>query len=174
MEPVPKFTLDAFVMNEDLLPAELARLCGVSPDTIRHYEKVGVLPAAHRGANGYRRFSREMVDRVRLVRRALAIGFSLEELARILRERDGGAAPCRGVRALAETKLAELDRRIAELQALRGELAKVVTEWDERLAVTRDGEPARLLEAMKGTHDHEDRNSEPHPGRRFGHHRRRG
>lgn len=161
-------------MKHDLLPAELARLCGVSADTIRHYEKVGVLPPAHRGANGYRHFAGEMVDRVRLVRRALAIGFSLEELARILRQRDDGAAPCRGVRALAETKLAELERRIAEMTALRDELAKVVDEWDERLAATRDGEPARLLESMtKGTDD-DDQEPQHHHGSRFRAHRRRG
>ncbi|HEX6159945.1 MAG TPA: heavy metal-responsive transcriptional regulator [Thermoanaerobaculia bacterium] len=161
-------------MTEDLLPAELARLCGVSADTIRHYEKVGVLPAAHRGANGYRRYSREMVDRVRLVRRALSIGFSLEELARILRQRDDGAAPCRGVRALAETKLAELERRIVEMTALREELAKVVDEWDERLDATRDGEPARLLESIsKGTHE-DDQDSHHHARSRFRTHRRSG
>lgn len=134
--------------DDDLLPTELARLCGVSADTIRHYERVGVIPPAARGGNGYRRYRRETVDRVRLVRRALAIGFSLDEIARIVRQRDAGTPPCRSVRTLAGEKLAELDRQIAAMLALRDELAQVVDDWDARLSVTRDGEPARLLESI--------------------------
>ncbi len=66
-----------------------------------HYERVGVLSAKERGANVYRLFPPESVDRVRLVRRALAIGFSLVEAERIRRQRDGGSAPGPTVRALA-------------------------------------------------------------------------
>ena len=135
-------------MTDEILSGELARLCGVSPDTIRHYERVGVLPSATRGANGYRLFPRESVGRVMLIRRALAIGFSLEELARILRQRDSGAAPCRNVRAMAGEKLADLDRRIAEMISMRDELARILEEWDARLSSTRDGEPAHLLHSL--------------------------
>lgn len=123
----------------------LAKSCGVSPDTIRHYERLGLIVAV-RGANGYRRFARETIDRVQLIRRALSIGFSLAEMTRILRQRDAGIAPCRGVRALAGEKLAELDQRIRELTAMRAELAEILADWDQKLAETRDGEPARLLE----------------------------
>ena len=113
-------------MNDEILSGELARICGVSPDTIRHYERVGVLPAAVRGANGYRRFPRSAVARVQLIRRALAIGFSLAEVARIVRQRDGGTPPCRTVRALAGEKLETLDRRIAEMTAAREELVAML------------------------------------------------
>ena len=132
-------------MNE-ILSGELARLCGVSPDTIRHYERVGVLPAAVRGSNGYRLFPRESVARVQLIRRALAIGFSLEELRRILGQRDAGTPPCRSVRALAGEKLDTLDRRIAEMTATRQELVNLIAEWDARLSATAEGDPAHLLE----------------------------
>ena len=128
------------------LSGELARMCGVSPDMIRHYERLGVLPAAVRGANGYRRFPREAAGRVLLIRRALAIGFSLAEVGRVLRQRDGGAPPCRTVRSLAGEKLETLDRRIAEMIAMRENLAKLLEEWDARVAATRDGEEAHLLE----------------------------
>ena len=140
-------------MNDEILSGELARMCGVSPDTIRHYERVGVLPVAVRGANGYRRFPRETAGRVLLIRRALAIGFSLEDVAKILRQRDGGAPPCRSVRALAGEKLEALDRRIAELLATRGELVKMLEEWDARLAATPEGERARLLETLVHEND---------------------
>ena len=135
-------------MNDEISSGELARLCGVSPDTIRHYERLGVIATAARGANGYRRFERETVDRVMLVRRAIAIGFSLAEIAGILRQRDRGAAPCRRVRAMAQEKLTDLDRRIAEMTVMREELQTILEQWDSRLAATRDGEPALLLESL--------------------------
>lgn len=151
LEPVTQFTF--FSVKDEILTGELARLCGVSADTIRHYERVGVIPAPVRGANGYRLHARETAGRVLLIRRALAIGFSLAELARILRQRDAGSPPCRGVRALAGEKLADLDRRIAEMLAMRDELGRIVEEWDVRLAATRDGEAARLLEGLPNRKD---------------------
>ena len=61
----------------------LARLAGVSPDTLRHYEAKGLLPRAARSKNGYREYPAEALARVGLVRRAVALGFTLDELARI-------------------------------------------------------------------------------------------
>jgi MerR family transcriptional regulator, copper efflux regulator len=135
-------------MKDEMLSGELARICGVSADTIRHYERVGVLPSAVRGANGYRRFPAGTADRVLLVRRAVAIGFSLAELADLLRERDRGAAPCRRVRKMAGEKLAELEQRIAELTAMRDEMKALVEQWDIRLAAAHDAEPAFLLQSL--------------------------
>jgi DNA-binding transcriptional MerR regulator len=133
--------------------SEIAKQCGVSADTVRHYERVGVIPAAARGPNGYRSYPRETVERVRLVRRALAIGFTLDEIGRIFRDREAGSPPCRQVRAMAGEKLADLERRIEEMRTMRDELVQVIEEWDVRLAATRDGEPARLLEQLKGNDD---------------------
>src|ERR1700682_802316 len=104
--------------RELLQTGTLARLCGVSPDTIRHYEHLGVIPSATRNANGYRGYPEATIDRVRVVRRALTLGFTLAEPARILRQRDSGRPPCREVRALAVRKLADLDQRLVELHAL--------------------------------------------------------
>ena len=131
-----------------LLSGELARLAGVSSDTLRHYERVGVLPQPPRTASGYRRYPGSAVDRVRLIRRALALGFSLEELRRVLAVRDRGGAPCRKVRELAASKLESLDRRIADMQALRDQLRQLLAEWDDRLARTPHGEQAKLLESL--------------------------
>src|SRR5215210_4789107 len=91
--------------SEGFLSGELARLAGVSTDTLRHYERKGVLPAARRLNNGYRKYPLDSLDRVRLIRRALAVGFTLDELAQILKARDHGQAPCREVRTLAAEKL---------------------------------------------------------------------
>ncbi len=71
----------------------LSRLAGVSPDTLRHYETKGLLPRAARSANGYREYPPEALARVRLVRRAVTLGFTLDELSRIVKVRDQGGAP---------------------------------------------------------------------------------
>jgi len=128
--------------------SELARLAGVSTDTLRHYERKGLVPRPPRSSNGYRQYSPEMAERVMLVQRALAVGFSLDELARILQERDKGKAPCREVRALAQAKLTELESRIAELEALRVQLRLILEDWDLRLVQTEPGGRANLLSSL--------------------------
>lgn len=127
---------------------ELARLAGVSADTLRHYERKGVLPAPLRAANGYRVYAPQALERVRLVRRALGVGFTLDELARILKEREKGGAPCRQVRALAATKLTEVETRLSELLIVRDELRATLTDWDARLAARPAEQRAGLLEAL--------------------------
>jgi DNA-binding transcriptional MerR regulator len=129
---------------------ELARAAGVSTDTLRHYERKGVLGAPRRSANGYREYPPGALERVLLVRRALAFGFTLDELARVLQTRERGGAPCREVRALAACKLEEVESRLRELRALRGELRAILGEWDERLSGAADGGRAGLLESLAG------------------------
>nr|MDQ5839375.1 MerR family transcriptional regulator [Acidobacteriota bacterium] len=92
--------MSAPAKKEFLRAGELARAAGVSTDTLRHYERKGVLACPRRSANGYREYPADALARVRLVRRALAVGFTLDELARILRARERGVAPCREVREL--------------------------------------------------------------------------
>jgi DNA-binding transcriptional MerR regulator len=79
----------------------LAKATGVSVDTIRHYERIGVLSKAPRTSSGYRVYPASAVNRVRIVQRALRIGFTLRELADIFRTRDAGGTPCRRVFELA-------------------------------------------------------------------------
>jgi DNA-binding transcriptional MerR regulator len=134
--------------SRSLRAGELARLCGVSTDTLRHYERVGVLVRPARSAAGYRQYPAEAADRVRMVRRALGLGFTLAELARILQIRERGGAPCREVRALAERKLEKLERRLADITALREYLRQLLADWDRRLHAAPEGARALLLEAL--------------------------
>ena len=108
-----------------LMPTQLARLGGVSTDTLCHYERMGLL-SPRRQANGYRQYSPESLARVQLIQHALTAGFTLQELARLLKERDRGGVPCREVRALAATELKRLERAIKELSALRDPAARAV------------------------------------------------
>src|SRR5262245_14299891 len=100
-------------------PRDVARATGVSTDTLRHYERKGLLPRVTRTSAGYRQYSAATVDRVLLIQRALVVGFSLDDLKRILAIRDRGGAPCQSVRALLCHRVKALDQRIEELLALR-------------------------------------------------------
>ncbi len=131
-----------------LRSGELARLACVSADTLRHYERKGVIAKPLRTANGYRLYPAQTLERVRLVRRALSIGFTLDELASILGARDRGRAPCKEVRALAAAKLAEVETRLRETLSLRADLRLILKNWDEKLSHTATGERAELLEAL--------------------------
>jgi DNA-binding transcriptional MerR regulator len=147
LEPVPGRILLA-MSSGPLRVGDVASQAGVSVDTVRHYERKGVLRDVSRDGSGYRRYPADAVQRVLVIRKAIALGFSLDELADIFRERAAGKPPCGRVRDLARRKLEELDERIAALISLRTLLAETVTSWDDRLRNTKDGDFARLLETI--------------------------
>lgn len=134
--------------NSALSSGELADLAGVSRDTLRHYERKGVLPRPLRGHNGYRQYPTEALRRVQLVRRALSVGFTLDELAQVLKVRDAGGAPCEEVRRLAAQKLVNVQDQLRELAELRDDLQKTLRDWDARLARRTQGRRANLLESL--------------------------
>ena len=129
-------------------PRAVAKLTGVSTDTLRHYERLGLLPGVARTAAGYRRYQPEVVERVRLIQRALVIGFTLKELAGVLHARERGTPPCGKVRSLVGDRLAALERRLEELVVLRDQMKLLLRDWDERLARTPQGQRARLLDML--------------------------
>ena len=134
-----------------LLAGELAGRAGVSTDTLRHYERKGVLPRPRRGPNGYRQYPQASLERVLMVRQALAVGFTLDELAQIFAERDRGGTPCRKVRALVDDKLADVEKHLATLTRVREELHRIGRDWDKRLAGTEIIEGRyHLLENLRG------------------------
>ncbi len=127
---------------------DVAKAAGVSVDTVRHYERIGVLRRAPRTSSGYRVYQAEAIERVRLVRSAVQFGFSLNELAVFLRARDNGSPPCRAVRAAADQIMARVEAQIAELLDTREWMRTTLREWDHRLAGAAPGEPAKLLEGL--------------------------
>lgn len=127
---------------------QLAHLTGVSTDTLRHYERLGLLPMPQRTDGNYREYPPSFQQRVELIQRALAIGFSLIELKTILAVRDSGGAPCRHVRALMRSKIRGIDEQIRNLVSLHVEMNRLSKVWDKRLRRTKAGQIARLLEAV--------------------------
>jgi DNA-binding transcriptional MerR regulator len=128
---------------------EAAQAAGVSPDTLRYYERMGVLSNVRRTDAGYREYSDLAVKQIQFVRNALRFGFSLKQVTTFLRARESGRAPCRQVRAAADSILAHVNQQIKDLKAARRAIRETLMEWDQRLSRTTAGEPARLLEALK-------------------------
>ena len=150
-EPIRGSILFGMAANNSargLQSGELARSAGVSPDTLRHYERLGVLKEPPRTAAGYRLYPPDALSRVLLIRNALAVGFSLDELTRILRLRDSGQAPCREVAEMAQEKVSALNLQIEQLMELRDSLKLTVKEWERRLNKTPAGNRAGLLESL--------------------------
>jgi DNA-binding transcriptional MerR regulator len=127
---------------------ELARLSGVSADTVRFYERRRLLPLAARTSAGYRIFPPDNLARMHAIRAGLSMGFSVGELADIFRERNAGGAPCHRVRKLAAEKLALLEAKLRDLQNWRRELRATLKAWDRRLSKTPRDKQARLLETL--------------------------
>lgn len=98
---------------------ELAKTTGTTPKTLRFYEDAGLLTPAGRTASGYRKFTPDAVDRLNFIRRGRAAGLTLAQIREVVELRDAGATPCRHVKDLLNSRLADLDRQIAELQVLR-------------------------------------------------------
>lgn len=101
---------------------ELAREVGVNPRTIRYYEGIGLLPAPVRSGSGYREYREADAERLVFVKTAQRLGLTLAEIGEILAFRDRGERPCGYVIGVLERQVANLGRRIAELEALRGVL----------------------------------------------------
>ena len=125
---------------------QLAQASGVSADTIRYYERIGLMPTARRTASGYRDYPAGAHKRIKIIRNAVQLGFPLKEIARVLAIRDSGGVPCRQVRDYASVLVSEIERRIGELKGERLAMLKMIKEWDARLADTHPGARAHLLE----------------------------
>jgi DNA-binding transcriptional MerR regulator len=112
-----------------LLIGRLARLAGLSTDTVRFYEREGLLPKAERTAANYRVYPPEALARLQFIRKAQALGLSLEETKRVLRVRDSGNLPCDFVIELAERRLREVEKQLGELHMFRESLRRYVSRW---------------------------------------------
>ncbi len=105
---------------------ELGLATGTKVETVRYYEKIGLLPPPGRTAGNYRAYSSDHLARLSFIRRARDLGFTLEAVRELLTFSDDKAQSCEAVDVIARAHLTEIDCKIADLQALRSELARVL------------------------------------------------
>lgn len=110
----------------DLRVGELAAAVGVTADTVRYYERVGLLPPPARTSAGYRAYGDGAVDRMRFIQGAQRLGLTLADIRDLLSVRDTGICPCEPAEQLLRRRLADLDTQLARLTALRAEMASMI------------------------------------------------
>jgi DNA-binding transcriptional MerR regulator len=115
-----------------LLIGDVAERAGVPTPTIRYYESIGLLKPAPRSSAGYRRYSEQTVEELRFIKKAQALGFSLEEVGQILALSRSGKVPCSQVLSIAHGHLAAVDERLRQLQTFRDQLASELAKWDRQ------------------------------------------
>jgi MerR family copper efflux transcriptional regulator len=126
---------------------EVAKRSGVGIETLRFYERQGLLGTPARTESGYRLYGEEVLEQLDFIRRAQTLGFSLAEIGRVMADSRAGQSPCAEVREIVRARLAELDERLAELERYRDELATTLKEWDE----TGD-RPGHVCGLIEGSH----------------------
>lgn len=139
MKEVIKMQTTAFrsvqIVNEQeqrhmLKIGEVSKHSGIGIEALRFYEKSGLLDKPERTDSGYRMYDANVLERLAFIKQAQVLGFSLDEIKRIIDEKRAGQSPCAEVRELIRLRLDELDERMREMQRYRQELAAALAEWD--------------------------------------------
>jgi len=110
---------------------EVAKATGIGIEALRFYEKSGLLDRPTRTESGYRLYDNEVLARLDFIKRAQLLGFSLDEIKRIIAHKRAGQSPCAEVRETVRQRLDELDERMREMKRYRNELASSLREWDQ-------------------------------------------
>jgi MerR family mercuric resistance operon transcriptional regulator len=137
------------MLQGNLTVTELARASGVGRETIRFYEQRGLLPAPPRSRSGYRLYALDAPRRVRFIKTAQALGFTLEEISDLLQLRTTRGCTRRVVKARAMRKVADIDRKIAGLAAMKAALLDITACCDGGSAPAGDCPILSALEAGK-------------------------
>jgi len=106
---------------------QVARRAGVGVETVRFYEREGLLEEPPRRASGYRQYSEQVVTRIHFIKRAKLLGFSLKEITELLLLRVDAQTSCEVVKQRTEAKIAEVERKLVELQRMRQALLQVAS-----------------------------------------------
>ncbi len=109
---------------------ELAKTARVTPDTIRYYEREGLLPSPQRTESGYRDYGPGVMDDLLFIKKAQALGLKLSDVREVLEISSGGKPPCEHVRATVSARLVEVEERLRELRALRATLRETLERLD--------------------------------------------
>ena len=129
----------------ELTIGKVARSAGLAIDTVRYYEREGLLEKPARTASGYRHYTTDAIARLRFIRQAKELGFTLSEIRELLTLRVAPGKSCADVKARAETKIADVEQRIAQLNRMKRALAKLATACSGRGPTSA----CPILEAME-------------------------
>jgi MerR family mercuric resistance operon transcriptional regulator len=130
---------------EWLTIGKLAKQAGVHIETIRYYEKRGLIPRPRRSSSGYRQFSADSVSLIHFIKHAQDLGFSLKEIGELLSLRLDENTPCSEVKGRAESKIEDIDEKIGTLQRMRKALIKLTKACSGRGPVSE----CPILEALE-------------------------
>ena len=115
--------------RNSILIGNLAKNAGISTDTIRYYERFGLLPHPERTTKGYRLYNSKAVDQIYFIQKAQKLGFSLEEIKQVLELRGSGEFPCESVIDFTEKRLAQVEAEVSFLTKFRDTLRKNLRQW---------------------------------------------
>lgn len=130
--------------------SDAARRSGVSPDTLRYYERLGLVRPEGRSAAGYRLYDSTTVGRVRFIKGAQRMGLRLDHIGELLEVRDRGDCPCGHARRLIRQRLGDIDRQVDQLRELRGQLAVMLTGLQDCTDPRPDAWPCETAFTQKG------------------------
>lgn len=137
------------ITEEVMRVAELAKLAGVGPETIRYYARMGLLPE-RKHENGYRFFTNADMRRLRFVRSARLLGFRLKEVMEIIRMSEAGRSPCPRVRSILSARIDETSGELLRVAATYATMKHALTKWSRMRDGNPDGhEVCRLIEAIE-------------------------
>jgi Hg(II)-responsive transcriptional regulator len=113
---------------EKMTIGQLAREAGINLETIRYYERRGLIPKPPRNASGYRQYSQEDIARTKFIKRSQALGFSLREILEILSLRMEPGKTCGDMKVRVEAKIEDVERKITDLQQMQEALLDLVSK----------------------------------------------
>ena len=119
--------------------SQLAKDVGVNPSVIRYYTRIDLLHPDRNPENGYRQYAPADIERVRFIRKAKWLGFTISDVKMILERADAGKSPCCKVRSIILSRLQENELRLKHLQDIQGRMEKAIESWEGQ----EDGPPGR-------------------------------
>lgn len=126
---------------------EVSKRSGVGIETLRFYEKSGLVDRPSRTASGYRVYDGSILERLAFIKKAQMLGFSLDEIRELIDHKRAGENPCGHVRAKVKSRLQDLDERIRQMTLYRDELAAELKQWEK----TRESE-GHVCGLIEGSH----------------------
>ncbi len=129
---------------------EVAKQSGIGIEALRFYERSGLLGRPRRTGSGYRAYDAAVLQRLDFIKRAQVLGFSLDEIRRIIADKEAGRSPCLEVREIMRDRLEELDERMKEMRRYRRELGAALTKWEDTGEL--DGHVCGLIEGTEIEH----------------------